>query len=114
MSTQPDPREGISRLLLLLAIPAEEKGLKQAAEACHVRFCGAPGPGSRNLVVLHKSQVESYPRVEAAFPCPERAAQESPGQRPGESRRSAEILLPSPERATETMAPVVVVSPFQG
>jgi len=50
MSTQPDPREGICSLLLLLAIPAEEKGLKQAAQARGLPFVKVGARESRLAV----------------------------------------------------------------
>ncbi len=52
MSTQRDPREGICSLLLLLAIPAEEKGLKQAAQARGLPFVKVR-TGESRLAVDH-------------------------------------------------------------
>ena len=50
MSTQPDPRDGICSLFLLLATPAEEKGLKQAAQARGLPFVKVRAGDSRLAV----------------------------------------------------------------
>ncbi len=69
MSIPPDPREGICSLLLLLAIPAEEKGLKQAAQACGLPFVKVRAGESRLTVdYFHLGPIENETGVIALPP----------------------------------------------